>query len=139
MLSLCSCQSEESKAESLMEEIRADFEAGRYEKALVGVDSLRHTYPTAVEARKEALRIHQEASLKIAQSKLADIDSRLQRVEAQYDSMAVVVEEHRKALTATPQELQEFNELRAYRDSLKGVFDVECARIKYIHRRQKQL
>ena len=39
----------------------------------------------------------------------------------------------------TQEELQKFNELRAYRDSLQGVFNLECAKIKYIHKRQKEL
>jgi hypothetical protein len=100
---------------------------------------MRHYYPDAVEERREALKFHQEASLKMAQANLAEVDSALQSAIRQFDEMKPQVEAHRKACTATHEELQKFNELRAYRDSLQGVFNLECAKIKYIHKRQKEL
>ena len=106
---------------------------------MLSIDSLRHDYPEAVEERREALKFHQEASLKLAQANLALVDSTLQAAIKQYDEMKPQVEAHRKACVATQEELQQFNELRAYRDSLQGVFNMECAKIKYIHKRQKQL
>lgn len=140
LFTLISCtEKAPNEAENLLNEIRADYEAGRYQKALQGVDSLRHAYPMAVNERKEALKIHQEASLKMAQDNLAQVDQALQAAEKSYDSLAIVVEVNRKALTATPQMLQQFNELRVLRDSLRTVFTVECAKIKYIHKRQEQV
>lgn len=137
---LCGCtEKAPNEAENLLNEIRADYEAGRYQKALQGIDFLRNSYPKAVNEREEALKIHQEASLKLAQDNLAKVDQALQAAEKSYDSLTVIVEANRKALTATPQQLQQYNELRAYRDSLKVVFEVECAKIKYIHKRQEQV
>ena len=135
---LTSCE-KNPEAKQLLQEIQTDYEAGNYQRVMFSIDSLRHNYPDAVEERKEALKIYQEASLKLAQENLAQVDSSLQAAIKQYDEMKPQIEAHRKACIATQEELQEFNELRAYRDSLQGVFNLECAKIKYIHKRQKEL
>ena len=127
------------EAKQLLKEIQADYEAGNYQRVIYSIDSMRHYYPDAVEERREALKFHQEASLKMAKANLAEVDSALQASIRQFDEMKPQVEAHRKACTATKEELQQFNELRAYRDSLQGVFNLECAKIKYIHKRQKEL
>ena len=123
----------------MLESIRQDYEAGNYDEALLAIDSLRHAYPTAIEERKEALKIHQEASLKKAQANLALTDSALQAAEREYSSIRSVVEKRHKEGTATEEELSNMNQLRKVRDSLQVVFNVECAKIKYIHKRQKQM
>lgn len=138
LLGAASCKEEKNEASELLQEVKADFEAGRYDKALAGIDTLRAKYPKAIAERDSALRIYQETSLRQAQQHLATVDSTLQVIEKVYSTMSVVIETKRKAGIATQQELQEFNELRYRRDSLKGVFDVECAKIKYIHKRQKE-
>ena len=135
---LISCE-KNPEAKQLLKEIQADYEAGNYQRVIYSIDSMRHYYPDAVEERREALKFHQEASLKMAQANLAEVDSALQAAIRQFDEMKPQVEAHRKACTATKEELQQFNELRAYRDSLQGVFNLECAKIKYIHKRQKEL
>ena len=127
------------EAKQLLKEIQADYEAGNYQRVIYSIDSMRHYYPDAVEERREALKLHQEASLKMAQANLAEVDSALQAAIRQFDERKPQVEAHRKACTATQEELQQFNELRAHRDSLQGVFNLECAKIKYIHKRQKEL
>ena len=135
---LTSCE-KNPEAKQLLKEIQADYEAGNYQRVIYSIDSMRHNYPDAIEERREALKLHQEASLKMAQANLAEVDSALQAAIRQFDEMKPQVEAHRKACTATKEELQQFNELRAYRDSLQGVFNLECAKIKYIHKRQKEL
>lgn len=137
MVLLTGCE-KNPEAKQLLKEIQAEYEAGNYQRVMFSIDSLRHNYPDAVEERKEALKIYQETSLKLAQENLAVVDSTLQAAIRQYDEMKPQVEAHRKACTATQEELQQFNELRAYRDSLQGVFNMECAKIKYIHKRQKE-
>lgn len=135
---LTSCE-KNPEAKQLLKEIQADYEAGNYQRVIYCIDSMRHNYPDAIEERREALKLHQEASLKMAQANLAEVDSALQAAIRQFDEMKPQVEAHRKACTATKEELQQFNELRAHRDSLQGVFNLECAKIKYIHKRQKEL
>lgn len=134
---LTSCE-KNPEAKQLLREIQTKYEAGNYQHAILSIDSLRHNYPDAVEERREALKIQQEASLKMAQANLAKVDSALQASIRQFDEMKPEVEAHRKACVATETELQQFNELRARRDSLQGVFNLECAKIKYIHKRQKE-
>lgn len=127
------------EAKQLLKEIQTEYEAGNYQRVIYCIDSLRHSYPDAVEERREALRIQQEASLQMAQKNLEKVDADLQAAKKKLDEMKPQVEAHRKECVATESELQEFNELRAYRDSLQGVFNMECAKIKYIHKRQKEL
>lgn len=137
--SFSACKDNNEPANQLLEEIQADFDNGRYEKALKGIDSLRKTYPKAIEARKAALPLHQEASLRLTQQNLAVVDSTLQAVENEYAALAAQVKAHGEAGTLTAEEQHKLNMLRAKRDSLKSAFDVACSKIKYIHKRQKQL
>ena len=137
VIGLASCKEKDTAAQQLLESIRQDYERGDYDKALHAIDSLRHTYPTAIEERKEALKIHQEASLKKAQGILALTDSALQAVSNEYDRVRTVVEKRHHEGIATKEELNRMNLLRKERDSLQTVFNVECARIKYIMKRQK--
>lgn len=137
-VSVSSCQDDNSRAEELMVQIRSDFEAGNYAKCLKEIDSLRTTYPKAIDARKEALIIHQNASLKMAQDHLADVDRRLQALETTCDSLSAIVELHKQQGCATAEELHLLNISKIRRDSLKGIFDVECSKIRYIHKRQQE-
>lgn len=135
---LYSCKEENAEAKQLLESIRQDYESGHYDEALLAIDSLRHTFPKAVEERKEALKLHQEASLKKAQANLALVDSALQATDKEYNRVRPVVEKRHKEGVATKQELHNMNMLRKERDSLQVVFNVECAKIKYILKRQKE-
>lgn len=139
VVSFSSCKEENAEAKQLLESIRQDYESGNYDEALLAIDSLRHAYPTAINERKEALKTHQEASLKKAQANLAVTDSALQAAEREYKSIWPTVEKRHKEGTATEEELSRMNQLRKVRDSLQVVFNVECAKIKYIHKRQKQM
>lgn len=133
-----SCEEKHEEASKLLEQIRDYYDNGDYQSAIETVDSLRRTYPEAVDQRKEALAIFQQASLGIAQQNLAKVDSMLQAAESELSELKPQVEEHRAQGVATAEELQHFNELRVYRDSLQGIFNMECAKIKYIHKRQAE-
>lgn len=135
---LSSCDSEEKKVKSLMEAIHADFDSANYAQCIADIDTLRSRHPKAVEARKEALKIYKEASLLLAQQKLAVVDQLLQAAEVSYDSLNAIVEQHRVDHSVTKEEFDSLTMLRMRRDSLKGAFDVECAKIKYIHKKQKE-
>lgn len=133
---LCSCQSDKRDAEKLLEEVQVMMDNGDYRSAIRGIDSLRRTYPKAIEVRKAALPIYQEASLRLAQENLAKVDSALQASESLYNVQKQIVDDHHAKGIATQEELHELNLLRYRRDSLKGVFDMECDKIKYIHKKQ---
>ena len=52
-------------AAELLEEIKHLFKQGQYAATLDSIESLRMHFPKAIHERQEALRIWQEASLKI--------------------------------------------------------------------------
>jgi len=138
-LAACGGSNRHSEAEALLQKATEATEQGNYRRALLLIDSLRHAYPDAVDARKQALRLHQEASLKEAQADLATTDSALQAVKQEYERQQRTVDAHKQAGNATAEELTKLTRTRMLRDSLQVRFDVGCAKIKYIHKRQKEL
>lgn len=139
MLTAQSCRNASQKeAEQLMQEIRADYDSGNDSACLAAIDTLRARCPKAVAERKEALGYYQKASLRIAQTTLARTDSALEVAKAQYQHMQQEVNAHKAAGNATANELTALTLMRMHRDSLQTQFDVLCAQIKYIHKRQKQ-
>ena len=126
------------KAEALLEEAGQLFSDGDYDRALAKIDSLRKVFPNAIETRKKALTLYQSISLKQAQEDLAHTDSILQELTHDYNYQKAKVDKDREMLRATAEELQMLNETRVRLDSLKVRFDMQCAKIKYIHKKQKE-
>ena len=106
--------------------------------ALQALDSLRHIYPNAIETRRKGLKLKQEISLHQAQEDLAITDSLLQEVNADYEYQREKVERDKANLRATKEALEMLAHTKQKRDSLQVRFDVQCAKIKYIHRMQKE-
>lgn len=137
-LSLTSCDSSSRQtAETLLEEATQLFHDGDYDVALSKLDSLRKIYPNAIETRRKALTLKQDISLKQAQEDLARTDSLLQAVTHDYNYQKTKVDKDREQLRATEEELS-FNKTKQKLDSLKVRFDMQCAKIKYIHKKQKE-
>ena len=128
----------EKKAGELLEEAKTEFNSGDFTKALAAIDSLRKNCPEAIEARKQALRLYQEIELKRAQLNVVGADTVLQRIEREYQDMKKTVDSLRSKSAATVEQLRAVNLLRVKRDSLKTVFDVECAKIKYIKKKMEE-
>ena len=84
---------------------------------------LRDRYPKAVVARTEALRIWQDASLKMAQADVAATDNRLQEVEQEL---------------RTTTDRYRCNMLGVKRDSLQARYEAMCGVVRMIRMRQKQ-
>ena len=139
-LCLASCDGNGSrqKAEALLEEAGQLFSNGDYDRALAKIDSLRKVFPNAIETRKKALTLYQSISLKQAQEDLAHTDSILQELTHDYNYQKAKVDKDREMLRATAEELQMLNETKVRLDSLKVRFDMQCAKIKYIHKKQKE-
>lgn len=91
-----------------------------------------------VERRKASRAEFLDSLLTEAQAKLQVTDSTLQAEEAIYKDMYATVEQHRKNLTATKEELEALNRKRVLVDSLKTQFEVDCGRVKFIHKKQKE-
>ena len=125
-------------AEQMLEKANQLFVEQHYNRALIVIDSLRKVYPSAIETRKQALRLQQDIELKRSQEELALVDSALQAVKHDYDYQKQKVEKDKQQLRATPEELTMLTKTRVRRDSLQTRFDVLCAKIRYIHKKQKE-
>lgn len=84
--------------------------------------SLRKDFPEAVESRKAALKIWQNASLKMAQADVAKTDSTLQ---------ATLQALHGKETNFR------YNKLRVKCDSLKARYEAMCGVVRMIRYRQQ--
>lgn len=123
ILTLASCaQTDEDKAEEMLQRINALYEEGNYRAALDSITVLRENYPTAIEARKAALVVWQNASLKMAQDDVAKTDVLLQQTIAELNT---TTDRYRR------------NMLGVKRDSLQARYEAMCGVVRMIHIRQK--
>ena len=137
---LVACSDEKQKAaEQMLQKAGQQFEQKQYDRALITIDSLRKVYPGAIETRKQALILQQNIELKRSQEELAFVDSLLQVVKSDYETLKQKVEKDKQELRATPEELTMLTKTRVRRDSLQTRFEVLCAKIRYIHKKQKEL
>ena len=138
VMTACSSNDAQKSAEGLLEKAEKYFSEGSYDRAKIAIDSLRKVYPGAVETRKKALKLFQDISLKEAQEDLALTDSIMQRVGLDYKYIKDKVEKDKAELRATAEELELLTRTKMKYDSLKVRFDMQCAKIKYIHKKQKE-
>lgn len=137
---LAACENNSQKAaEDILNSASTLFESEQYDKALHAIDSLRRAHPTAIDIRKKALRLQQTIEIKKAQQELAVVDSMLQAVMHDYRYQQQKVERDKQELCATEEELTLLTKTRVRRDSLQTRFDVLCAKIRYIRKKQKDL
>lgn len=137
-LAVCSCDNSHQEAQNLMDRIKSDFTQGHYPQTLSLIDSLRKNYPKEIELRKEALKIYQDAALKMSQNELMQADSVLQSMTAEYEKRKAEVENLRSKGTATAGDLSGVTEMKIKLDSIKARFDAEVARVKFIHKKQAE-
>ena len=138
VMTACSSNDAQKSAEGMLEKAEKYFSEGSYDRAKIAIDSLRKVYPGAVETRKKALKLFQDISLKEAQEDLALTDSIMQKVGLDYKYIKEKVEKDKAELRATPDELELLTRTKMKLDSLKVRFDMQCAKIKYIHKKQKE-
>ncbi len=140
MLFFASCGENpiERQAGEMLEKAQTEFKGGDYAKAIATIDSLRKKFPKAIEARKQALKLYQEVELKRAELQVQNADTVLQRVEKEYQELKSTVDQLRSKGEATAEQLRNVNLMRVKRDSLKTIFDVECAKIKYIKKKMEE-
>ena len=124
MALMASCQkTEDEKAASLMNKIDSLYKAGNYQATLNAITRLRANHPKAVESREKALKIWQDASLKMTQAEIGRTDSALQATIAHYGA---------------EKDLYRKNMLRVKRDSLQVRYDALCGTVRVIHKRQAE-
>ena len=131
--------STQKEAEQLLKQANEQFANQQYDRALSSIDSLRKVYPGAVDTRKKALKLQQSIELKRSQEELALVDSMLQAVSHDFRYQQQKVEKDKQELRATADELTMLTKTRMRRDSLQTRFEVLCAKIRYIHKKQKEL
>uniref|UniRef100_UPI004028D940 hypothetical protein n=1 Tax=Prevotella sp. TaxID=59823 RepID=UPI004028D940 len=120
----CGCtKTEDEKAQTLLAQIDSLYNKGKYSAALDSITQLRERFPKAVEARKHALNVWQDASLKMAQDDVAKTDILLQETESQ---LQTETDRYRR------------NMLGVRRDSLKARYEAMCGVVRMIHMRHKQ-
>lgn len=133
------CASDKQKAaEAWLEEATAAYEQADFDKATALIDSIRTAFPNAIDIRRQALKLHQDVELKRAQQELAATDSLLQSVQHDMDYQQEKVNRDKQALRATPEELTMLTQTRIRRDSLRTQCEVLGAKIRYIHKKQKE-
>ena len=139
-LLLLSCEenSAQKQAEEMLTKAGTCYEQGQYDQALTVIDSLRKVFPNAIDTRKKALKLYQDIELKKAQQELLVTDSLLQAVNHDYTYQQEKVERDKAALRATPEELTMLTRTRMKRDSLRTQSEVLGAKIRYIHKKQKE-
>ncbi len=138
MLVACG-KSPQEQAALLAEQASTLCEEGQFDKARALIDSLRRTYPDNVEARKTALRLHQQVELKAAQEELLRADSLLVLANRELETLQKQVDAHKATLTATADELTLLTMTRMRRDSIRTLYETLGAKIRYIRKKQKEV
>lgn len=128
----------QEQAEQLAQQAAACCGEGRLDEARILIDSLRRTYPDIVEARKAALKLHQDVELKIAQQELARTDSLLVLANRELEARQQQVDAHKAALKATAEELTLLTRTRMRRDSIRTQYETLGMKIRYIRKKQKE-
>ena len=90
-----------------------------------------------INRRKAALIEHQQTELKKAEAELWKTDSVLQIVNKEFETMTQQVEEHKKALKVTEEELTALTMLRVKRDSIQTQYEALGLKIRYIRKKMK--
>jgi len=106
--------------------------------ALTACQSKHEQLQQQIEQRKEALKHHQDSALTAAQRTVQQLDEQLQQAKADYERMKREADAAHANGTATAEQLTATTQMRLHRDSLQAQFDAECAKIKYIRKRQKE-
>lgn len=114
---------EDEKAQPTLDNIEKLYAEGKYAATLDSITSLRERFPMAVEARKKALKIWQDASLQMAQKDVAETDIKLKEAIRMAENET---DRLKRAL------------LGAKRDSLQARYEAMCGVVRMIRMRQKQ-
>ena len=124
LLTACQQNTDNNEALQLLAEIEELYEKGQYRTALDSIESLRMRFPKSVEARRRALRLWQEASLKMAQQDIAVTDSALQATSAQMQA---------------EQRIYERNMLGVKKDSLQARYEALIGVVRMIRKRMDEI
>ena len=125
-LALAACterNSEDDQAAPLLEQIEQLNKAGQYATVLDSIESLRRQHPRAIKARRRALELWQEASLKMTQQDIGRTDSALQAVTRQMERET---------------DIYRRNMLGVKRDSLQARYEGLIGTVRVIHKKMDE-
>lgn len=105
---------------------------------LSACESKHQSMQREIASRKAALKQHQDSALNASEKDVQKLDQLLQKANRDYAKMKAEADAAHAAGTATAEQLTNVTRMRLYRDSLQTAFDVQCAKIKYIRKRQKE-
>lgn len=125
----------ENKAKVLLQEAQTAIGKTDYDRALSLIDSLRKTCPKAIEERKSALILYQQAYEKKTEKLIQNLMSELDKVNDEVRKMETVSERHKSEGVATANELSALTTLRLRRDSIQAKFDAACATMRLVHKK----
>ena len=124
MIGVLGCEpSADEQAAPLLSRIDSLYRNGHYEQALDSIETLRLRHPEAIESRRKALKIWQDASLRLVQHDVGRTDSALQ----------ATLQEQQHA-----ESLYEKNRLRVKCDSLRTRWETLCGVVRIIREKQKE-
>lgn len=106
---------------------------------LINCESKHTKLQEEIRQRKEALIHKQDSVLKASQKEVEELDKEIQIVNRKYNQMKHEAQVAHDAGTATAEQLRSVTRMRMHRDSLKTRFDMLCAKIKYIRKRQSEM
>ena len=129
---------DKTEAQTIRKAAQENFEKGDYEKTLFLIDSLRNSHPKAIEERKTALKLFQDASEKLAQKQIIDTDGKLQEAQRVLDNLTRIVNAKKSRGEATAEELSSLTKAKIRRDSLQARFDGQCATVRVIREKRKR-
>ena len=123
-LLMTACQTQSHReAQAMLDSARMACDNQRYQEALNTIERLRSQYPDEIEVRKEALKLFQDASLKMAQADIAVTDSALQATTAQMQA---------------EQRIYERNMLGVKKDSLQARYEALIGVVRMIRKRMDE-
>lgn len=135
LLSACT-DKDKSEAMQILNEAQTEYNKGNYPRTLALIDSLRHNHPKAIEERREALKLFQNASEKMAQADIEETDRAIQALEAETRKLQAAADSCRLCGTATAAQLNGITAKRLKLDSLRARFEAQCATVKVIRQRR---
>ncbi|MBR2102449.1 MAG: hypothetical protein IJ928_06835 [Prevotella sp.] len=105
---------------------------------LTACESRHEQLQKQIEERHAALKHHQDSSLLAAQLNVEKLDTQLQQARWEYARLKRNTDAAYAQGTATASQLRQATLARLRRDSLQAAFDAECAKIRYIKKRQEE-
>lgn len=135
-MTACGDNNGEKEAEMMLKEAQSLFDNKKYVEAKSAIDSIRKKFPNAIEVRKKALQLYQETELKRAELHIAETDKAISLAKTQYEELKKTVDELKAKGSITAEKLSELTRSKLKLDSLQGVFEMECSKIKYINKKK---